>query len=241
MESKTIALKLTQSTNITPLFTPSLASAKVSSLRAVATINSLSSTGLPNFLLEDSETERLQKALDLEWNSPRIQLNLYIGNNNEWLEIGAVSLINQLGVPYRNYNLIPLFSDKDYIELGSNTTLGLKAVDVGYGLLTNNDIVAIHGFYTQEGDITLSQPFTQLLIQNTSQVILPFNEARKYAIFTNEGTSKLYLNLGGTAEIGKGIPLLPGGSYEITQDINYKGIVSAIALGNTTLVGLESI
>jgi hypothetical protein len=53
----------------------------VKNLKAHAKINSLPPIKLPDFQLEDSETDKLYKTLDIEWGSARKQLNLYISDN----------------------------------------------------------------------------------------------------------------------------------------------------------------
>ena len=52
----------------------------IKNLRAFALINSLAEISLPNFTLDDSETDKLYKTLNTEWNSTRKQITLYISN-----------------------------------------------------------------------------------------------------------------------------------------------------------------
>ena len=68
------------------------------------------------------------------------------------------------------------------------------------------------------------------------------NASRKFATFVNDSSGKIYLALGGTAVMGRGIPLLSeGGSFEITMMNLYTGVVSAIAeLPNSNLAITEA-
>lgn len=129
----------------------------IKNLRAFALINSLAEISLPNFTLDDSETDKLYKTLNTEWNSARKQITLYISNQlitnpngQGWFKVGSLSLLNPSGYPYRVYNLMDLFTDNLAIELGDNGKIGVQIEDVGYGLLSATDEVTIHGSYIEE-------------------------------------------------------------------------------------------
>ncbi|NJM22597.1 MAG: hypothetical protein HC907_29765 [Richelia sp. SM1_7_0] len=119
-------------------------------LKAYSAIKSIDEADLPNFNFDDSESEKLNKVLDIEWKSPRKQLNLLIGNSNDWMPIGEISLLNPMGYPYRINNLLDLLTDNLAFELGEETQLAVKIEDVGYGLLTNTDLITIYGNYVEE-------------------------------------------------------------------------------------------
>lgn len=146
---------------ITPIITVgnSTASGRVASrnifvknLKVFTQVKSLASASIPNIGLEDSEIQKLYKVLDIEWKSPRYHLNAYISNDagETWYLAGALSLLNPTGYPYRIYNLMDLFTDNLAIELGENGSIGVKIVDVGYGSITANDTITIHGSYIEE-------------------------------------------------------------------------------------------
>ena len=120
-------------------------------LKAFAQIQSLPEAPLPNFALEDSETDKLYKTLDIEWKSPRKQIDLYISSNRQdWHQVGSTSLLNPYGYPFRVYNLMDLFTDNLALELGDNSKIGVQLQNVGYGLLDESDRLTIHGSYTEE-------------------------------------------------------------------------------------------
>lgn len=127
----------------------------IKNLRVFASVTSLEEAPLPDFALEDTATAKRQKVLDVEWKSPRKQLNLYITNapnptQQQWLQVGSVSLLNPYGYPFRVYNVMDLFTDNLALELGENGKIGVSVEDVGNGLLTSEDNVVVHGSYTEE-------------------------------------------------------------------------------------------
>lgn len=118
---------------------------KIISLRAYANINSVSEAPLPDFDFEDTESTKLQKVLDLEWQSPRLQLNLYIGNPNNWILLGSNSLLNPMGYPYRYYNLLDLYTDATDSYIAEDKQLGIEVQDVGFGNFNNSaDSLTVH-------------------------------------------------------------------------------------------------
>jgi hypothetical protein len=260
---KTIVVKINSQsgTNIIPVITNDLsgitspaqilsANLFIKNLKAFAQIKSLAPVNLPNIELEDSETDKLYKVLDVEWKSPRYQLNLYISNNStDWYLVGSISLLNPSGYPYRIYNLQDLYTDNLAIELGENGRVGVQIQEVGYGLLQTNDLITIHGSYVQEltvdetsiiNPITDSSPINQIVTQQ-SKVIVPATATRKYVLLTNAGTNLIYLNLGQTAFMNQGIPLHPGGAYDFSiNETPHLGDISAISEGNSQLLGIQS-
>lgn len=134
----------------------------IKNLRVFASVVSLPEAALPDFALEDSQTVKRTKVLDVEWKSPRKQLNLFISTatntDNDWLQVGSVSLLNPYGYPFRVYNVMDLFTDNLALELGENGKIGIQVQDVGYGLLVTEDKVVVHGSYTEEIFVQLPDP-----------------------------------------------------------------------------------
>lgn len=128
-------------------------------LKAYAKIDSLEEAPLPEFELGDSDTQKLYKTLDVEWGSPRKQLNLFIkSGSTDWSPVGSISLLNPYGYPYRLYSLMDLYTDALSFELGTNSSIGLQIQDVGYGLLSGTDVVTIHGSYVEEYYLLNDEP-----------------------------------------------------------------------------------
>jgi len=64
----------------------------------------------------------------------------------------------------------------------------------------------------------------------TTTVALVANTKRLYACFANDSTETIYLGLGVAAVMNIGIPILSGGSYEMSRKIGnlYVGAVNGI-------------
>lgn len=165
---KTIAYKLDLTEDIKEIYSTSLVvgseyqpgykivsfNAFIKNLRAYASVESLPESPLPSFLPTDTSTDKTIKVLDIEWGSARKQLNLFIATNTgsitDWHQVGSLSMLNPYAYPFRVYNLMDMFTDNLAIELGENSKLGVQVQDVGWGLLSVNDNVIIHGSYTEE-------------------------------------------------------------------------------------------
>jgi hypothetical protein len=106
-------------------------------LRAKAHIKSIAKVPLINFEDTDSDAIRVQKAQILEWDSERIQLDIYLGNAvNSSQFLGAISLLNNAPSPYREYNLLSTIGTNSFL-ISSNQSLYFRINDVGYGNLSS--------------------------------------------------------------------------------------------------------
>lgn len=141
----------------------------IKNLKAFAQIKSVAEAPLPDFLVEDSETDKLYKTLDIEWKSPRKQLSLYVSSNNQgWFKVGSLSLLNPAGYPFRIYNLMDLFTDNLALELGESSKVGISVDEVGFGLLAANDTVTIHGSYVEEIFLQSIDPIQPVIVNITN-------------------------------------------------------------------------
>lgn len=139
----------------------------VKNLKAYAKIQSIEEAKLPEFTLEDSETDKAYKTLDVEWTSERKQLNLFISSGNtQWLPVASISLLNPSGYPFRIYNLQDLYTNNLAIELGDNSRIGVQIQDVGYGYLEQTDTVTIHGSYVEEIILEHKEVLATVEVQN---------------------------------------------------------------------------
>ncbi|BDA70222.1 hypothetical protein CAL7716_043880 [Calothrix sp. PCC 7716] len=229
---KTINVKINAGSNneIISLFDNSLnafndtiaKSAFVKNLKAFSKISSLPAVRLPNFRLEDSESEKLYKALDIEFGSPRKQLDIFIGSTGDWSQIGSISLLNPSGYPYRMYNLLDFATDGLAAELEDGKSIGVQIVDVGYGVLQGTDTITIHGSVTQEYVMPekknkVACTAINKTITNVPQVIVAANENRQYVILQNTGSQPITINFGfANASYLEGVIVKPSGYYEFT-------------------------
>ncbi|MEH2381136.1 MAG: hypothetical protein V7K27_19990 [Nostoc sp.] len=124
---------------------------EINDLKAVGWIYSLAAITFPVFELEDTESKKLLAAINLEWKSARIQLDILCKTDNlsTWQKLQAFSLLNADPYPYREYLL-------GNHTLGDNGMIAAQITDVGYGLLNGQDKVTIFGELTRQ--ITINQP-----------------------------------------------------------------------------------
>jgi hypothetical protein len=216
----------------------------IKNLKAYASIKSLPEAELPDFLLEDSETEKLNKVLDVEWGANRKQLNLLLGVENDWMSIGETSLLNPAGYPYRIYNLLDIVTDNLAFELGDNASLAVKIEDVGFGLLDENDVVNIYGSYIEELLIQDSYVVNSVaefsyLIDNESIIVSAANQNRNYFLLQNNSEHLIFLsfsNLSGA----NGINIKPGGHYEFSASkVAYYGDLSVYCEYNASVLVIQ--
>ena len=222
----------------------------VTDLRMMVKIRSLPEQELPELEPTSTRTERITAVRDMEWNSPRKEFTLFLESSSApMMQIGSLTLQNR--IPYYHVNLVPFFSDNGIINVAADARILGGITDAGYGLLLGVDEVVIFGSVKEEVTtlpseprvIQLSQPLTWT-VGTASTQILPANPHRLQATFVNRNASaKIYLNYGSTAEVGKGICLMPlGGSYEINRSNPYQGMISAISdAANQSLSGLECV
>ena len=73
-----------------------------------------------------------------------------------------------------------------------------------------------------------------------STTALAANSSRKYALFVNDSSNVMYLNLGGTAAANTGIRInADGGSYEMMPGNLFYGAVNFIGTAADVLVVTE--
>lgn len=116
-------------------------------------MNSLEPAPFPEFELMDTESQKRQKTLDIEWgaSTPKKRLDVLIAEGDgNWQLIGSVSLLKSYGYPGRNYRLIDLLTDTLAFEIGNGMRLGIRIVNMGYGLLTTADVLTLHLGWIEE-------------------------------------------------------------------------------------------
>jgi hypothetical protein len=239
---KTINRKITSSDvgNVITLFdnssiaTPDRISLNgfIKNLKAFSKISSLAPINLPVFLLEDTESQKLYKTLDVEFNSPRKQLDIFIGTSSDWNQIGSISLLNPSGYPYRTYNLLDFFTDGLAAEVGEDGKIGVAVADVGYGFLSGTDAVTIHGSYIQEYVIegnntaSISASVTSAAIDSTTDkvTLLAANPSRVGATIFNDAVNELRIDFDPTVAAPTAVGISSGAYYEVP--FGYTGIIT---------------
>lgn len=224
----------------------------IKNLRAIAIINSVAEAPMPDFGLTDSDTEKLLKISNIEWNSPRKQLDLHIRSTNFgiWRKVFSLSLLNPMGYPFRVYNLLDGLTDGLALELGQFGQIGISITDVGHGLLTTMDSVMVHGSFLQEININadkLNRLSTCIPIStpvdNYGTWIFSNNPNRKYFRLRNNGNSNVWLAFGDYANVGTGILLKPNETWDYSG--NSSPMLPLVAVSESTdgtfptLTGME--
>lgn len=221
----------------------------ITDLRAKIDIKSVQEAGVPEMDVTSTRVERLTAVRDVEWKSPRKQLDILLKKSDSPLiHICAISLLNRY--PYYQIPLLSFLSDNGIFSIGNDSILYAKITDVGFGQLFNPDEVSIYGAVKEECTILPDEPreisYSQSHswnITNQSSMILPANPHRLQLTLTNQGSEIIWLNYGALAEAERGIALMPnGGSYEINQTNPYQGAIAAISTGiGSSLAGLEAV
>ena len=112
----------------------------------------------------------------------------------------------------------------------------------GYAVTHQQPVSSNSGYATVGGlPLTLNNlTNTSATATPVSSIILATSTARQYVAIVNSSSTDVYLSLGPTAFVGRGILLKAGGSYEILEENLYTGAISAIvAAGATTTLSMS--
>ncbi|MEH1895622.1 MAG: hypothetical protein V7K94_10050 [Nostoc sp.] len=206
---------------------------EIENLLAVSWIYSLATVPFPVFELEDSESKQLLAAINLEWNSPRIQMDVALNiNNADWQRIAAYSLLNPSPYPYREYTL-------GNHPLGDNAMLGLQIRDVGYGLLSGQDKVIAFADLTRHITIEKLVDTSSKIANNVTTVaatIVNSNTNRKGLTFFNSSDKDVYLDTVNTVSSSSYmVKLEPGDYYEAPSPMYTGNYYAVVASGSTAI------
>lgn len=223
----------------------------LTSLRARIEIKSLPESRPPASEITDSTLDRTIALQTYEWGAPRIHLELLMKTSRQpWLPIAAISCRNVR--PYMLMDLMPYLTNNLSFDMGNDAVLGVRVVNVGYGLLTIIDRITIVGCVreeittipTENDEVNVSQSY-RFEVNNQSEFIFPATPNRKLLVITNKSFDvDVTLGFGGISVPEFGITLMRGGgSYEINKTNLYRGAISAIANQQKTaiLTGVEGV
>uniref|UniRef100_A0A6M3KA78 Uncharacterized protein n=1 Tax=viral metagenome TaxID=1070528 RepID=A0A6M3KA78_9ZZZZ len=106
-------------------------------------------------------------------------------------------------------------------------------------------VQAIEAAVEAQGEGVYTTPtHTAPVIGAATTAALAANANRLYALFVNDGTENIYLGLGVAAVMNIGVPIVPGGSYEMSRELGnlYVGVVNGIcASGGMVLCVTEAV
>ncbi|PHJ54510.1 hypothetical protein VF06_37475 [Nostoc linckia z4] len=211
---------------------------EIENLKAVGWIYSLTEVEFPVFELEDTESKQLLTAINLEWNSPRIQMDvvLDVGNTLNWQRIAAYSLLNSSPYPYREYSL-------GNHSLGDNSMIGLQIRNVGFGLLQNGTkgqdkvtaFADLKRVVTLERIVDTSQKIANN-ITNIAAIIVNANTNRKGLTFFNSSDKNIFIDTVSTVSGSSYmVKLEPGDYYEAPAPIYTGNYYAVVASGSTAI------
>lgn len=139
-------------------------------LYCYARITSLPDIRPPNYKQEDTDSDRLAKTLEYQWETARFELLVYSRPNSasEWVEFGTTALKHAGGHRYRRHRLIDLITDNIGAGIGEYGQIGVQIQPVGWGYPQTQDRITITGHWVQEFVAVQSQPPYAVVNNNVS-------------------------------------------------------------------------
>jgi hypothetical protein len=214
---------------------------EIKNIRVISWIYNTPRVPFPVFELEDSESKQLLTAIELEWDSPRIELEMSITSDNgsNWRAIRKFSLLNNNPYPFREYEA------GDY-SLGSDGGLAFKIQDVGFGILRSFgsfvDKVTITADLIRHVRIEkIVSAVTRIahIITNSANLIVPVNNDRQGISFFNTSNRDIFIDTRiNVSTSSYMIKLVPGAYYEPVNQ-TYTGAYYAIHSQNNQQITIE--
>lgn len=190
----------------------------------------------PIIPLEYSDTERDKVLLDLQWKSPRIHLGLYLDVDGEpRTQLEIQSLLSPKPYPYAKISV-------NDIPLGNNGKLLASIINVGWGLLQNNDKVVILADCTSTYyvDKYSNGQIVQNTITSTASQLLPENADRAAFTIVNNSSNTIYLDIASSVSLSSYmIPVFPNMYYESLPNIATNAIYAICGSPSSVSVQLR--
>ena len=212
---------------------------EVVNMQATSWIYSTAPVEFPVFELEDSESKQLLTAINLEWKSPRIQLDVVLKvGGGSYQKIKSYSLLNNSPYPYREFSL-------GNHNLGDNAAIGLQIRNVGFGLLQNGtggqDRVACYADVIRTILIEKLVDNSQKIVNSISDIaaiIVNANVNRQGIVFFNSSDKDVYLDTVSTVStVSHTVLLEPGDYWE--PPTNYTGNYYAVVASGSTSIDIR--
>lgn len=92
--------------------------------------------------------------------------------------------------------------------------------------------------YVEYDGILDPQTPTAATVLSANSVVAASNSSRKYIRISNDSESVVYLALGKTALVNKGIRIAGGGMIELYGATNYKGAINGISVTPSLVVNI---
>ena len=133
---------------------------------------SLPEVVLPNYSIEDTESQLLSKTLQLQWGSPRYQAVIWTSKTltgETWDRGDFFSILNSSGVPYVNYNILNLLTNDIYFDLGKTSRVAISFENVGWGVPKVGDSITLKGGWRQEGQFVTNDDPIYIYLNTATQ------------------------------------------------------------------------
>lgn len=214
---------------------------EINNLKAVSWIYSLPAVTFPVFELEDTESKQVLTAINLEWKSPRIQMDVVIDIDNtlSWQRIAAYSLLNPSPYPYREYSL-------GNHTLGDNAMIGLQIRNVNFGLLQNGiggqDEVTVYADLTHKITIERLVDTSSKIAKNittTSATIVNGNPNRRGLTLFNSSDKNIFVDTVATVNTSSYMVKLEPGDYYEAPSPMYTGSYYAVVTSGSTAIDIR--
>ena len=218
----------------------------ITDLRARIQVPSLPESQVPDIPLGSSRTAKSEIIRDLEYGSNRYEMEFLLRDTySGWMPLYNFSLLNR--PPFYVLDLLSYLSNQPAFAIANDAQLGVRVLDVGYGLPQAGDSINIFGCAREEvtalpseGEIITQSTENQTTIGTSSEIILAQTPLRKQAIVVNRSeTATVTLSYQPIATPNQGIVLYPkGGAYEINRSNLYRGALSAISSEANTPISI---
>lgn len=244
--AKNIVFPVQATVNVQEIYSPQpwgdgtvSARALVKSLTIRAAIKSLDEIDVPDFEFPGSQADRFIKNRDNTWTKARYQFDLCKKvEGGEWREEVSLSLQNHKSTPYTSQHLLRHITQGIAMGVGEGTRIGIRFVDVGYGIPSPDDRITVFGEVHEECQVQSSRLFTceprQWNIGGSKTTIDTANTTRKQILLINSGDTNVWVSRSDNAQVGVGLLIAPNGTLTVNS---YSGVVTAIAEGASVLVG----
>lgn len=125
----------------------------LSNFRAIAYLSaeSFAEVALPELNLADGDTARMVKILDVQWGAPRLHAEILLSPDGvTWTAIALIAFLNAGGYPFSLVDMLPYLTSDVAREFPAGLRLGIRLIDVGYGLIKGSDKIVLDGNWVEE-------------------------------------------------------------------------------------------
>lgn len=184
--------------------------------------SSLPEIQMPDYLDEDTPSQRLSKSKSVIWDAPAYRLILYLAHKGgDWVEFPFYNLSKTYGFPYTSTNILRGLTSDLARDVSEGGKVGIAFEDIGWGLpktvdsITFDAVVKVDYEWTNPYSISISQPvvvqtatvqqvvqksdsYTNTRVGTTAVQLMGSNDARLSGQIKNNSSVIIYYGLGST-------------------------------------------